>query len=352
MEKRTFPALVIGALILLSGCSGSDDAGTQQSIKVKTSVIKTTESSMSQAYSATIEEENGTALSFSVGGTIVKLVVNEGQSVSKGQLIATLDDTSLSNSYTSAKAGLDQAKDAYNRMKQLHDAGSLAEIKWIETETQLSQAEAAYEIARKNLNDTKLYAPYSGVISEKAAEVGQNVNAGTTVVKIVTARQLDAKIAVPETEIASMTIGQAADITVQALGGRTFRGAVREKGVVANASSRSYDVKIRVQDAPADLLPGMVASVVMENSGKAGDGEDKAISASGGTIVIAADIVQLADDNRNFLWVVEDGKASRRFITIGEYTANGVTVVDGLASGDVVIVEGQQKVCDGTAVEI
>lgn len=347
MEKMKFPALVIGALILLSGCSGSDDAGTQQSIKVKTSVIQTTESSMSQAYSATIEEENGTALSFSVGGTIVKLLVNEGQSVSKGQLIATLDDTSLSNSYTSAKAGLNQAKDAYNRMKQLHDAGSLAEIKWIETETQLSQAEAAYEIARKNLNDTKLYAPYSGVISEKAAEVGQNVNAGTTVVKIVTARQLDAKIAVPETEIASMTIGQAADITVQALGGRTFHGTVREKGVVANASSRSYDVKIRVQDASADLLPGMVASVVMENSSKkeAADAEPKAI-------VIPADIVQLADDNRNFLWVVEDGKASRRFITIGEYTANGVTVVDGLASGDVVIVEGQQKVCDGTAVEI
>lgn len=347
MEKMKFPALVMGALILLSGCSGSDDAGTQQSIKVKTSVIQTSESNMSQAYSATIEEENGTALSFSVGGTIVKLVVNEGQSVSKGQLIATLDDTSLSNSYTSAKAGLDQAKDAYNRMKQLHDAGSLAEIKWIETETQLSQAEAAYEIARKNLNDTKLYAPYSGVISEKAAEVGQNVNAGTTVVKIVTARQLDAKIAVPETEIASMTIGQAADITVQALGGRTFHGTVREKGVVANASSRSYDVKIRVQDAPADLLPGMVASVVMANNSKkeAADAEPKAI-------VIPADIVQLADDNRNFLWVVEDGKASRRFITIGEYTANGVTVVDGLASGDVVIVEGQQKVCDGTAVEI
>lgn len=347
MEKMKFPALVIGALILLSSCSGSDDAGTQQSIKVKTSVIQTTESSMSQAYSATIEEENGTALSFSVGGTIVKLLVNEGQSVSKGQLIATLDDTSLSNSYTSAKAGLNQAKDAYDRMKQLHDAGSLAEIKWIETETQLSQAEAAYEIARKNLNDTKLYAPYSGVISEKAAEVGQNVNAGTTVVKIVTARQLDAKIAVPETEIASMTIGQAADITVQALGGRTFHGTVREKGVVANASSRSYDVKIRVQDASADLLPGMVASVVMENSSKkeAADAEPKAI-------VIPADIVQLADDNRNFLWVVEDGKASRRFITIGEYTANGVTVVDGLASGDVVIVEGQQKVCDGTAVEI
>lgn len=347
MEKKTFAALVICAPILLSGCSGSDDAGTQQSIKVKTSVIQTSESSMSQAYSATIEEENGTALSFSVGGTIVKLVVNEGQSVSKGQLIATLDDTSLSNSYTSAKAGLDQAKDAYNRMKQLHDAGSLAEIKWIETETQLSQAEAAYEIARKNLNDTKLYAPYSGVISEKAAEVGQNVNAGTTVVKIVTARQLDAKIAVPETEIASMTIGQAADITVQALGGRTFHGAVREKGVVANASSRSYDVKIRVQDASADLLPGMVASVVMENNSKkeSADAEPKAI-------VIPADIVQLADDNRNFLWVVEDGKASRRFITIGEYTANGVTVVDGLASGDVVIVEGQQKVCDGTAVEI
>ena len=90
-----------------------------------------------------------------------------GDRVAKGQLIATVDPFSMQSSYDAAKASLAQAEDAYRRMKELYDKGSLPEIKWVEVQSKLQQAKSMEEVARKNLDDCKLYAPFSGIISER-----------------------------------------------------------------------------------------------------------------------------------------------------------------------------------------
>ncbi len=90
-----------------------------------------------RTYSGTVEEESGSAVSFSAAGTIRSLSVAEGQSVKKGQLIGVLDDASLRNAYDIAKATLDQARDAYERMKLLHDSNSLPEIKYVDVQSKL-----------------------------------------------------------------------------------------------------------------------------------------------------------------------------------------------------------------------
>lgn len=334
---------IISAAVLsicLTGC-GSEEAKTaaDNAVKVKVCEIAATSASEQGNYSGTVEEKNGTDLSFATMGTISQIRVKVGDRVAKGQLIATVDPTSSKNAYAAAQAARTQAEDAYQRMKQLHDKGSLAEIKWIEVQSQVKEAVSAEQIAKKSLADCNLVAPYSGIISEKVAEVGQNVMPGMPVVKLVTASQLDVKISVPESEIASVKIGDRASIKVQALGGRSYTGTVREKGVVANAISRSYDVKIHVNGADAQLLPGMVTEVALVK-------EDSAQA-----IVIPSNIVQLADNNRNFVWVAKGDKAERRYINVGEYTASGVVVASGLSAGDKVIVEGQQKVCNGSEIK-
>ena len=91
--------------------------------------------------------------------------------MSAGQLIAELDPTTLSNAYTISKTALDQAQDTYNRMKELHDAGSLPEMQWIQIDNQLKSAKAQEAMAKKSLTETKLYAPFSGYIAEKYADV-------------------------------------------------------------------------------------------------------------------------------------------------------------------------------------
>ncbi len=293
-------------------------------------------------FSGTVEEENGSSLSFSTGGTIMQLKVNVGDRVSKGQLIASVDPTSVRNSYEMARAAKEQAKDAYDRLKQLHDKGSLPDIKWVEAQSNLQQATSAENIARKSLGDCQLYAPFSGVVSEKYAEVGQNAAPGMPIVKLVTTDVLNVKISVPESEMANIRIRQSARIQVQALGGKQFAGYVVEKGVIADPVSRSYSVKIRVEGSHQGLLPGMVSQVALVNTGAD-------VSKSGGMpVVIPASIIQIADDNSYFVWVDEGGKAACRPVTLGEYKSNGVVVKSGLKYGDRLIVEGQQKVCKGT----
>lgn len=343
--KKNYLTAALFSVILLTGCQGSGNETTtgNRSVKVKVMQASTDRGISSGRFSGTVEEENGTALSFSVTGTVKTLHFHLGQHVTKGQLLATIDPASMQSSYDAAKASLEQAEDAHRRMKELHDKGSLPEIQWVEVQSKLRQARSMEEIAGKNLKDCSLYAPFGGVISEKSVEVGQNVMPGMTVGKLVTAGLLKVKIAVPETEISAVDLQQKAEIIVPALGGRRFTGTVVEKGIVANPLSRSYDVKMRVENAGDGLMPGMVTEVFLERM------DTSEVSAG---CIIPASIVQLDEKNNYFVWVEKDGKASKQVIDCGEFTANGVTVISGLQSGTRIIVEGQQKVSEGTALTI
>ena len=238
------------------------------------------------------------------------------------------------------QAALEQAEDAFRRMKELYDKGSLSEIKWVEIQSKLEQARSLEEIARKNLDDCRLYAPYDGVISEKMGESGLNVMSGVPVARLVSVNQLKVKVSVPETEISNIALSWEATIQVPALNDQCFKGTVIEKGIVANPLSRSYDVKIRIDNPDKSLMPGMVVKVGLRSP------EEKR------SFILPAYIVQLDENNRTFVWVNNGGKAQRRFVTCGDYTAHGVTVVSGLDAGDEVIVEGQQKVCENVMLSL
>lgn len=339
-SKKTPQVLTLCAvsLFLLTGCKEkTTKPQTDAAVAVKEMTIGESFLPEDYHYSGTTEEENGTQLSFTLGGTITSLRVKVGDHVRKGQLMATVDPTSVKNSHAMALATKKQAEDAYQRMKQLHDKGSLPDIKWVEAESRLAQAVAAEEIARKNLDDCNLYAPVSGVVSEKYVEQGQNAAPGLPIIKVVSTNDLNVRVSVPEQDVSSVKIGQRADIIVEALDGRHLTGRVVEKGVVADALSRSYPIKIKVDGTHADLLPGMVAKVSIRTA-----------STASTAIVIPSRLLQLSDDNTCFVWVDEGGKASRRTVEVGEFTSGGVNIVSGLKNGDKVIVEGQQKVCNGT----
>ncbi len=336
--KRIYCKLAVFLPIILAGCqSGEEKQAATSPVKVKVMTVVSSEQQMSGHFSGTVEEASSTPLSFSIMGTVESVYMKLGEHVSAGQLLATIDATSMQSTYDAAEASLVQAEDAYRRMKELHDKGSLPEIKWIEVLSKVRQARSMEQVAKKNLEDCKLYAPFSGMISEKNVEVGQNVVSGVSIGKLVGLEGLKVKISVPETEISDISIGQEAIVEVPALGGSAFKGTVAEKGVVANPLSRSYDVKIRIKDSSRGLMPGMVTEVTL--GGK-----------SSGSIVIPAQIVQLDETNRTFVWLRREGKACRRTVVCGDHTAEGIRIVSGLQEGDEVIVEGQQKVCENTEV--
>ena len=112
-------------------------------------------------YVGVVEENKSAALSFATAGTIRQIMVDEGQRVAQGQLLATLDRSSAQSTFDASAASLHQAEDAYTRMKQLYDKKSLPEMQMVEVETRLQQARSMYELSKKNLGDCALHAPYS-----------------------------------------------------------------------------------------------------------------------------------------------------------------------------------------------
>ena len=201
------------AMMLLCSCGEKKETVQEQTVRVKVQQITAEAVNGEQGFSGTIEEQSGASLSFAGTGTIKRIYVSAGQTVGAGQLIAELDPTTMENAYTISKTALEQAQDTYNRMKELHEAGSLPEMQWIQIENQLKSATASEAMAKKALADTKLYAPFGGFIASKNAEVGQNAAPGLSIVKLVNIGSVKVKISVPEDDVQRIKKGSSMKAT-------------------------------------------------------------------------------------------------------------------------------------------
>ena len=338
MKKNYYAVAWLLFFILCVGCK-ENKGTTVLPTKVKVEKAEMQPISGTQGLSGTVEAESGSALSFPVGGTVTRIAVSSGQMVAKGALLAEVDATTMRNAHSATLALRTQAEDAYRRMKQLHDNGSLPEIQWAEVQSKLQQAVAAEQIAKKSMADCKLYAPFSGFVSEKSVEMGQNVLPGMPVVKLVRIAQVKIKLAVPENEIAKIKKGQPVRVQVSALGDKIFRGTVIEKGVSADALSRSYEVNVLIDNKDRALLPGMICQAYLEQ----GDTQTG--------IVLANQTILLDDQSQPFVWINAGGKAQKRRIKTGALTTRGVVIANGLSAGEEVIVTGQQKVSENMPIE-
>lgn len=325
-------AIVMSAAAVLPSCHGEKQPTAPEVIRVETAVAGESEMSTSRNYTGTVEESSGTVASFTVPGTVQSVNVSEGDYVKKGQLIASVEATSLKNAYDISNAALAQAQDAYDRMKMLHDAEAIADIKWVEMQQTLKQAQSAEAIARKTLNDAYLYAPLSGYVSEKYVDAGMTAAPGLPVVKIVSIDPVKVSISIPENEISAIPEGGEAEITVSALGNRKFTGKIIEKGVSANPITRSYDVKMTIENHSGALLPGMICDVSLNTD------------STSRSLTVPLDAVMLAADNSHYVWLDSAGYAVKRTVETGELTGDGIVINSGIARGDTLIVKGQQKV--------
>lgn len=341
MKEKSFwcrmLSVFFGALIVYS-CSGKDEQKQFVPIKVITEEAHPVSVEQCQSYVGVVEESECTALSFSVSGTIQVVTVKEGEEVRLGTVIATLDRTSAKSALDAAEAALLQARDAYKRMSQLHDSASLPEIKMVEVDSKLQQAQSAYDMARKKYDDGVLRVPFRGVVGKKQLSVGENVMPGQTVCTLLNIDKVKVKIAVPEMEIAGIGCSDSAEIRVPALNGRYFHGRKLEKGVQANPLSHTYDVYVVIDNPSHLLLPGMVCSV-----GLRPDESRQEV-----TVPIRA--VQGHGNGERFVWSVQEGKAHRVSVVTGKVVGNRMVIHKGLQRGERVIIDGYQKVSEGTKI--
>ena len=336
--KKIILALLAG--ILVGSCGEKQQQQSKTPTRVKTQIVSPCMVDNAQTYVGIVEEREATAVSFTGMGVVKRMLVSEGQAVSKGQLIAEMDDTQARNLLSGAEAQMTQANDALGRYKMLHDNGSLPEVQWVEIQSKVAQAKSQLEVAKKNLEDCRLTAPVSGIIGKKLIGAGETALPSQAVVSILDISAVKVKVAVPEAEIGGINASTSTSISVEAING-SYQGGRIEKGVQADALTHTYDIRINVANDSRKLLPGMVASVRFVSDG----------SQAIGSKMVPVTAVQKKSDGTLFVWTVgKDSKAHRTTVMIGEIQGNYVCVKEGLNVGDRLVTEGYQKLSENTKV--
>ena len=320
------------------GCKNKVEISETQPIKVNICVIDSLSGENVRTYVGEIEENASLSLSFVAGGRVERVLVHEGDRVQSGQLLCTVNRANAQSAYNSAKAQLDQAEDAYKRLKKVYDQGSLAEVKWVELLTALEKARSLEQVAKKQLSECSLYAPSSGVVSKCNAKSGAALLPGEPAVTLMDLKKVSVTFAVPESEIASISIGREASIVIPALDNRTIKGKITDKSMNSNPVAHSYEVKIALSNTDKLLLPGMVCKVYLSQDEHAG-------------FVIPANCVQTRPEGLS-VWILHQGKPDRRIIKVSDYVANGVVVTSGINLGDTIITSGMQKLYKGAKISI
>lgn len=329
--------------IIVTGCKGRKAEPTlPPPVRVTVMAVGEGTDAMGRVYSATVSSSETTTVSFSTAGRIITLSAEEGVKISKGQMLGRIDDGDYVNAKNIAYAQLAEAQDGYERLKKLHDANALPDVKWVEMQQKLKQAQNAAEMADRTLKETTLISPVSGTVSRKFADVGQSVVPVQPIYEIVSTSQLEIDVPVAESDISKFYIGQPAKVEFEYPGLSLIEGKVKSKSVVADPLTRAYTVKISLPKTQGNILPGMLSSVTFEER------DNTQLNPAG--ILLPSGSVLLDFDNRQFVWLVKDSVAQRRFVETDALVEKGILVTSGLSKGDTVIIAGMQKVGTGTKV--
>ncbi|MGH8195112.1 MAG: efflux RND transporter periplasmic adaptor subunit [Woeseiaceae bacterium] len=274
-----------------------------------------------------------------VGGEVREILVEEGEYVTTGQVLARLDGDRLRFEMQQAEANLRKLQRDYQRNVDLKARGiiSLGDFEKIQYEMQA--LEATFNLASLELSYTEIKAPIGGVVARRFIKVGNTLAVDAPTFQITSLEPLVSYLYVPEREYRHMEAGQTATIEVDALQATKFEALVARISPVIDPATGTFKVTIEVTDPTRRLRPGMFGRVDIVY-----DNHSNALQ------IPRSAIVDDAGDSTVF--VVEENSAHRRTVQTG-YISNGqIEVLDGLEDTDQIVLVGQSGLKEGTKVTV
>lgn len=340
MKKTSSSVILTLTLVpILTSCHSNEQQQVKaHPVKVHSQVVNYSLNKTEHTYVGVVEEQEAISMAFNASGTICKVHVTEGQRVKRGQAIAEIDDIQAKNMLETAQAQMHQAQDAYDRLQQLHSNNSLPEMEWVEVQSRVRQAQATLEMAKKALQDCIIYAPQDGIVGKDILSVGEVVLPALPVAKILVTENVTVRASIPEKEISAINASTPTLITLGALPGMQFKGGKVEKCIEPNSTTRTYDIKINVGNAGLHLLPGMVATVQVDNL------------STDSVLTVPITSVRQDSDGGYFVWTAHNGQAHMTKVVPGTTSGDRIEISSGLVQDDVVITEGYHKLSEGMEV--
>ncbi|MCD4747805.1 MAG: efflux RND transporter periplasmic adaptor subunit [Thermoanaerobaculales bacterium] len=345
--------IVLGIAVLSTGCGGGDASSRTfeqgggetdeerkiEAIPVEVAALESGRIEATLRFSATLEAERDVQVFAEATRRVVNLLVEEGDTVTRDQLLVRLQDEEQRSALAKASSQLAQREREFNRQKSLFDQKLVSEQVFIDAEYQFDQASIALEDAKRELDYTEVRAPISGVVTERSVNLGDFVSVNQSLFRIVDFDSIVARIYVPEQELPRLERRQPARLTADALGGLVFSGDIDRISPVVDPGTGTIKVTVATPRQKG-LRPGMYVQVELVTAV-----HDEAIRIPKKALVY--------DNDQIFVFRLGEERTVERLpITAALEDTEYMEPTEGLALGDEIVIAGQSGLKDGAKVRL
>ncbi len=287
-----------------------------------------------------VETKENILIQPEIPGTLIALNVKAGQHVSKGQILARVDDGGSSQQVASLETQYQLAKTTYERQKNLWNQKIGSEIQYLQAQTQMLSLQRSVAQAKAMLAKTVIRAPFSGTIDEVFVEKGQVVSANPQgLMRIVNLKNMYVSTSVPESYIGKLKVGTQVDVFLTSLN-KNYKGKVRQVGNFINPNNRSFGIEVSIPNPENLLRPNQVAKLkVIDYTAK-------------NAIVVPTNVIQEDGEGNKFVFVAinSNGKtatAKKVLVSTGKSSDNVTEILTGLSANDIIVTEGVNSISEG-----
>ena len=339
--KKTI--IIAFAALVLAGCAQKKNSQEQaaaaamaaqpQAQAVKVMAAAKQDVRQDGVYSATVQAFAVNNIAPQSGGRIQKINVEVGDFVGKGQVLAEMDRVQLDQ----AKLRLSNAETELGRLKQLYEQGGLAQSDYEAAELNFQVSKSTYD---NLLENTILRSPISGVVSARNYDRGDMYGMAAPIFTVQQITPVKILVGISEGDYTKVKKGDNVTLTVDALPGKTFSGTIKRIYPTIDPLTHTVNIEVNVPNQNRELRPGMYAKV------------NVTFGHSSSIVVPDAAVVRLQGSGQRNVFVVENGIAVQREVTLGRHFDSQYEILSGLEVGEQVVVKGGSALRNGAAVEV
>lgn len=289
------------------------------------------------SFLGTFEPVRQNTIGSDASGKIVKLSIEEGSQVSQGQVIAKIDDELLQLQLQNAEVSVEGQKNDDNRYTNLAKDNAVSGVQVEKTKLSLKSAEIQKRQLQKQIRNTTITAPFSGVVTKKMIDLGSVIGAGSPLVELTDISSLKLTISVPERDILKFKMGQTVNVLADIYGKESFKGKVSNVGIQAD-KSHNFKIQVTVKNGTINpLRAGMYGSVKLPNA--------KSVNA----LSIPRKAL-IGSSKAPKVYLIKNGKAVLTSFTAGTSDGEFIEVVNGISKNDKIVTKGQINLQDNSPV--
>jgi membrane fusion protein (multidrug efflux system) len=332
--------MLIPRILLFSLCAVSSLAAAQGGFPTTVETVDVRTSRMQSSVKAvgTLLAEASAVLRAEVPGQVLKIQFTEGQKVRKGAELFSIEATVLEAEVNEAKANAERSTAAFDRAREMYAKKLISANDYDAAQANMNVDVARLLSSRAKFHKTVIRAPFDGYVGLRQINIGDYATIGQAMVDVVQLDPLRVEFSIPETLVPKIATGQSVDITTDAYAGETFHGTITAVSPQIDVAGHSVAVRASLPNESLKLRPGFFVRV------------NVALAEKADAMLVPEEAIWPVGQEKT-VYVVVDGKAQQRTVSIGERLPGQVEILSGLEVGETIVTAGQMKLHDGADVQ-